>query len=108
MEGFLAQSLPTIKSLPYNTKTRFAVSLAEYSYENIPLTEMLSSLKVAKKQVHVYCFHGKHFTYWDLLSMLKTDNFTWKDGKQTIYPDTFLCVFINFIHFFLYLYLKSQ
>ena len=43
-------------------ETRFAVSLVEYLYENIPLTEMLSCLKEAKKHVHVYCFHRKHFT----------------------------------------------
>ena len=43
----------------------------EYLYEHIPLTEMLSSLKVAKKHVHVYCFHGKHFTCWDLRGILE-------------------------------------
>ena len=37
--------------------------------------EMLSSLKVAKKYMHVYYFHGKHFTCWDLRGMLETDNF---------------------------------
>ena len=42
---------------------------------------MLSSLKVAKKHVHVYCFHGKHFTCWDLSGMLETDNFAQKDSK---------------------------
>ena len=81
---FLAQSLSTYKSLSDNTKTRFAVSLVGYLYENTSLTELLSSLKVAKKHVHVYCFHGKHFTCWDLRGMLKTDNFVQKDSKQTI------------------------
>ena len=47
-----------------------------------PLTEMLSSLTVAKKQMHVYCFHGKHFTCWDLRGMLETDNFGWKDSSK--------------------------
>ena len=45
------------------------------SYENIPVTEILSSLKVAKKYMHVYYFHGKHFTCWDLRGMLETENF---------------------------------
>ena len=58
-----------------STKTRFVVSLVEYLYENIPLTEMLSSVKVAKKHVHVYCFHGKHFTCWNLRGMHETDVF---------------------------------
>ena len=45
---------------------------------------MLSSLKVAKKYMHVvYYFHGKHFTCWDLRGMLETDNFGFKDSKQT-------------------------
>ena len=43
-------------------RLRFAVSVMEILYENIPLTEMLSSLKEAKKHVHIYCF-------------LETDNF---------------------------------
>ena len=55
-----------------NTKTRFAVYVVEILYENIPLTEMHSSLKVAKKYTHVYYFHGKDFTCWDLR---ETDNF---------------------------------
>ena len=81
---FLAQSLSTNKLLSDNTKTRFAVSLVEYLYKNIPLTEMLCSLK-AKKHMHVYCFHGKHFTCWDLRGMLETDNFVKKDSqKQTL------------------------
>ena len=79
---FLAQSLPTNKSLSDDTKTRFAVSLVEYLYENIPLTEMLSCLKVAKKHVHVYCFHRKHFTCWDLRGMLENDNFVQKDSNR--------------------------
>ena len=58
---FLTQSLSTKKSLSDNTKTRSAVSYVEYLYENISLTEILSSLKVAKKHVHVYCFYRKHF-----------------------------------------------
>ena len=58
-----------------NTKTRFAVYVVEILYENIPLTEMLSSLKVAKKYMHVYYFHGKHFTCWYLRGMLEADNF---------------------------------
>ena len=43
LSGFL---LPAIKPLSYNTKTRLAISLAEIVYENSPLTEMLSGLKV--------------------------------------------------------------
>ena len=75
---FLAQSLSTSKSLSDNTKIRFAVSLVEYYlYESIFLNEMLSSLKVAKKHMHVYC--------WDLRGMLETNNFVQKDSKQTIY-----------------------
>ena len=81
---FLAQSLSTNKSLSGNTKTGFTVSLVEYLYENIPLTEMLSCLNIAKKHVHVYCFHGKHFTCWDLRGMLETDNFIQEDSKQTL------------------------
>ena len=42
---------------------------------------LLSSLKVATKHVHVYCFHGKHFTCWDLRGILETDNFACKDSK---------------------------
>ena len=45
---------------------------------------MLSCPKVAKKHVHVYCFHGKHFTCWDLHGMFETDNFVQKDSKQTL------------------------
>ena len=81
---FLVQLLSTNKSLSDNTKTRFAVSLAEYSYENIPLTEMLCSIKVTKKHVHAYCLNGKHFMCWDLHGMLETDNFVQKDSKHTI------------------------
>ena len=44
-------------------------------YENIPLAEMLSGLKEAKKLVHIYRFHGKHFTCWDLCGTLEADNF---------------------------------
>ena len=47
-----------------------------------PLTEMLFSLKVAKKYMHVYYFHGKHFTCWDLHGMLETDNFGYKESKD--------------------------
>ena len=82
---FLLNNLPTTKSLSINTKARFAISLVEILYENIPLTEMLSGLKVAKKHVHVYCFHGKHFTCWNLLDMLETDTFAKKDSKWAIY-----------------------
>ena len=57
-------------------KTRFAVSLVEIRYENFLLTKTLSSLKEAKKHVHVFCFHEKHFTCWDLRGMLEADNFT--------------------------------
>ena len=53
----------------------FAVYVVEILYENIPLTEMLSSLKIAKRYIHVYYFHGKQFTCWDLRGMLETDNF---------------------------------
>ena len=45
---------------------------------------MLPSFKVAKKHVHVYCFHGKHFTCRDLRGMLETDNFVQKDNEQTL------------------------
>ena len=62
----------------YNTKTRFAVYVVEILFENIALTEMPSSLNVAKKYTHVYYFHGKHFTCWDLR---ETDNFGWKESK---------------------------
>ena len=72
---FLAQQFPIIKSLTYNTKTRFTVFVVEILYENIPLTEILSSLKGAKKYMYVYYFHGKHFTCWDLRAMLETYNF---------------------------------
>ena len=43
---------------------------------------MLLSLKVAKKYMPVYCFHGKHFTCWDMRGMLGTNNFG-QDSKQT-------------------------
>ena len=33
---------------------------------------MLSSVKVAKKYMYVYYFHGKYFMCWDLLGMLGT------------------------------------
>ena len=36
---------------------------------------MLSSLKVAKKYMHVYYFHGKNFTFWDLRGAVEIDNF---------------------------------
>ena len=68
----------------HKTETRFAVYVAEILYENIPLTEMLSSFKVAKKYMHVYYFHGKHFTFCDLHGMLETDNFGEKDSKQIL------------------------
>ena len=63
------------QSLSDNTKTRFAVSIVQILYENIPLTEMLFSLKVEMKYIHIYCFRGKHFMCWDLRGMLETDNF---------------------------------
>ena len=63
-------SFPIIISLFNNTKTRFTVSLVEYLFENMPLTEMLSGLKVAKKHMRIYYFHRKHFTCWDLRGML--------------------------------------
>ena len=59
----------------YLISNRFAVSAVEILYEDIPLTEMFSGLEVAKKHMHVYCFHRKHFTCWDLRGMLETDNF---------------------------------
>ena len=65
-------------------KLDWQISLAEYLYENIPLTEMPSCLKVANKHVHVYCFHGKHFTRWDLRGMFETDNFVQKDSEETL------------------------
>ena len=61
--------------LSNNTKSRFSVSVVEILYECIPLAEMLSSLKVAKKYMPVYCFHGKHLMYCDLCGMLETYNF---------------------------------
>ena len=67
--------MPTIKSLSNNTETRFPVSVVEILCECIPLTEMLSRLKIAKKYMPALCFHGKHFTCWDLRGMLETDNF---------------------------------
>ena len=91
--------MSTNKSLSDNTKTRFAVSLVEYLYENIPLTEMLSCLKVAKKHVNVYCFLEKHFTCWDLRGMLETDNFVQKDSKQTLLSP--VCLFMSTIEFHL-------
>ena len=69
---FLPQLLPITKSLSYNTKTRFVVYVVEILYENIPLTKMLSCVKVAKKYMHVCHFHGKYFTCWDLRGMLGT------------------------------------
>ena len=72
--------LVIIKTLSDNRKTRFIVYVVEILYENIPLTEMLSALKAAKKYIHVYYFHGKHFTCWDLRGMLEADNF----GRQTL------------------------
>ena len=48
--------------------------VGEILYENIPLTEMLPSLKVAKKQMQVYWFREKHFTGWEMSGMLETDN----------------------------------
>ena len=69
-----------------NTKTRFACSVLEIPYENIPLTKMFSTLNVAKKHVQVYCFHEKHFTCWDLPGRLETDNLAEKDSKSTIEP----------------------
>ena len=80
MERFFAQSLPIIISLSDNTKTRLAVPLVKYLSENIPLTEILSNLKVTKKHVYVYCFHGKHFACWALCGMLETDNLAQKDS----------------------------
>ena len=38
-----------------------------------PLIEMFPSLKVAKKDVHVYCFQEKHNR-----GLLETDNLAWK------------------------------
>ena len=46
---------------------------------------MLSSFKVAKKYMPVYCFHGKHFTCWDLHYMLETDNFGRRIGNRLQY-----------------------
>ena len=63
------------------TKTRFAVQVVKILYESIPLTEILSCLKVAKKYMHVYYFDGKNFTCWDLRGMLETDSFEQKDSE---------------------------
>ena len=72
----LSQPLLIIKSLSNNTKTKSAVSVVEILHENIALSKMLSSLKVAKKYMHVYCFHGKHFTCCDFFrGILETDSF---------------------------------
>ena len=81
---FFAQKFSTIKSLSNNTKARFSDSVAEILCECIPLTEMLLSLKVAKKYVPVYCFHGKHFTCWDLRGVLETDKYS----KQTLHESS--------------------
>ena len=45
---------------------------------------MLCSLKIAKKHMYVYCFHGKHFKCWELRGMPETDNFAQKDSKLII------------------------
>ena len=52
--------------------------LIEYFYKNIPLTEMLSGLKVAKKHVHVYLLSLK------ALHML---GFVWHAWKCLICPE---------------------
>ena len=36
------------------------------------LPELSEWTLVAKKHLYVYCFHGKHFTCWDLRGMLET------------------------------------
>ena len=48
------------------------------------MTETISSLKVAKKHVHVYCFHMKHLTCWNLNGILETDKLAQKDSKWII------------------------
>ena len=49
--------------------------LYKFYMKTAPLIEILSSLKVEKKYIDVYCFRGKHFTCWDLRGMFETDNF---------------------------------
>ena len=61
-------------------KTRFTVSVEEILYKD-PLTEMISGLKVAKKYMHVYCFHRKHFTCWNLCCMFETEKFGQKNSE---------------------------
>ena len=56
--SFLLNSCLLSNHYPYNTKTRFAVYIVEILYENILLTEMLSSLKVAKKHMQFIVFMG--------------------------------------------------
>ena len=63
---------PTLKPFPIG----FYCSLQWFN-----LRETGYSLKLAKTHMHVYCFHGKHFTCCDLRGMLETDNFACKDSK---------------------------
>ena len=51
---------------------------------------MLSSLKVAKKYMHVYYFHdhGKYFTRWDLRGMLETKTDKNTGGAPSEFPMT--------------------
>ena len=57
-----------MKSLSYNTKTRFAVYVVGILYENIPLTEMLSSLQGNKEM------HACLLLSWEALHVL---GFAW-------------------------------
>ena len=61
--------LPIIKSLSNNTKPRLQFLFYKF------YTVMFYIAMAAKKYMHIYCFHGKHFTCWGLPGMLKTDNF---------------------------------
>ena len=46
--------------LSLSTKTRIAIYVVEILHGNIPLTEMLSSLKVAKKYIHLITLMGSN------------------------------------------------
>ena len=81
---FLDQSLSTSTSYLIIQKLHFQFNCRISMTENIPLTEMLSSLRVAVTDMLVYCFHWKHLTSWDLCGMLETANFVQKDSKKTI------------------------
>ena len=57
---------------------------------------VLSSLRVAKKHVHVYCFHGKHFVCWDLRGMLETTTLPRRIVNRLYLSTSKLRIFKNF------------